>query len=293
LRNISPLFHSRKFDVRPSSFPFISGDTFRSRSEIVVERGQWFRNPGVVSRTIFAEADEIDSERFQRRLERFVRRSGWPDPRIIVHNGDHLPNVASFRRLSDIFVQVFAVNVVSPDWPVTPVPIGLENLHYQKNGRVDLFASATFRSDSGSADRPRNIGMSFRTGTNPTIRVPAREILESHGIRFQEPTLTPAEYVSWVCQSKFIISPPGNGNDCHRTWEAIYLGAIPIVLKAYLSHQLADNLPIWAVDSWHEVAKLTPTQLERKFNELSQRDSSGAFADYWFKKIFAGEKVES
>ncbi len=31
------------------------------------------------------------------------------------------------------------------------------------------------------------------------------------------------------CQYSFWLSPRGNGIDCHRTWEALYLDVIPIV----------------------------------------------------------------
>ena len=37
-------------------------------------------------------------------------------------------------------------------------------------------------------------------------------------------------YRQLLLRSKYVLSPPGNGPDCHRTWESIYLGAIPIVL---------------------------------------------------------------
>ena len=32
-------------------------------------------------------------------------------------------------------------------------------------------------------------------------------------------------------RSKFVLSPPGNGFDCHRTYESILLGAVPIVVR--------------------------------------------------------------
>ena len=39
---------------------------------------------------------------------------------------------------------------------------------------------------------------------------------------------------SWINQSKyaFVLSPRGRGLDCHRTWEALCLGCIPIVKKS-------------------------------------------------------------
>lgn len=59
---------------------------------------------------------------------------------------------------------------------------------------------------------------------------------------------------TWKKQSEyaFVISPHGNGLDCHRTWEALVLGCIPIVKKSVLD-PLYDNLPVLIVNDWDEV----------------------------------------
>ena len=38
--------------------------------------------------------------------------------------------------------------------------------------------------------------------------------------------------MSELSSYKFALSPEGNGIDCHRTWECLYLGVIPIVKKS-------------------------------------------------------------
>jgi hypothetical protein len=56
---------------------------------------------------------------------------------------------------------------------------------------------------------------------------------------------------TWKNQSKyaFVISPHGNGLDCHRTWEALCLGCIPIMKKSGISY-LFDELPVLIVEDW-------------------------------------------
>lgn len=56
----------------------------------------------------------------------------------------------------------------------------------------------------------------------------------------------------------FVISPPGHGIDCHRTWEALALGSIPITLAptgspACWSNPLFSGLPVVVVRRWEEV----------------------------------------
>ena len=60
------------------------------------------------------------------------------------------------------------------------------------------------------------------------------------------------EYLENLSRSIFVISPPGNGEDCHRTWEALLIGCYPIVLSPTLN-PLYEKLPVIIVSSWDEV----------------------------------------
>lgn len=59
---------------------------------------------------------------------------------------------------------------------------------------------------------------------------------------------------TWEMQSKFqfVLSPHGAGLDCHRTWEALLLGCIPIV-KAAKINDLFQGLPVITVGDWEEI----------------------------------------
>jgi hypothetical protein len=50
----------------------------------------------------------------------------------------------------------------------------------------------------------------------------------------------------------FVVSPHGNGLDCHRTWEALCLGCIPIVKTSPID-SLFDDLPVLIVNNWNDV----------------------------------------
>ena len=53
-------------------------------------------------------------------------------------------------------------------------------------------------------------------------------------------------------QYEFVVSPPGNGLDCHRTWEVLALGSIPIVMTSRFDALFAQ-LPVIIVSDWHEL----------------------------------------
>lgn len=60
--------------------------------------------------------------------------------------------------------------------------------------------------------------------------------------------------ISWINQSNYIftISPHGNGLDCHRTYEAIALGCIPIVKSGHLDELFID-LPVLIIKEWSDI----------------------------------------
>jgi len=107
-----------------------------------------------------------------------------------------------------------------------------------------------------------------------------------------EPHRVP-RYMTWINQSQFafVVSPHGNGLDCHRTWEAIALGCIPIVKTSPLD-PLYDGLPVLIVQQWSDI---TPELL--KDTLTNYRDASEFFhmeilnLSYWMNKIKKMQKI--
>ena len=84
----------------------------------------------------------------------------------------------------------------------------------------------------------------------------------------------------------FVVSPHGNGLDCHRTWESLVLDNIVIVKRSPLD-ALYGGLPVVIVDQWEEI---TDANLRRWHEQYS-----GAFVDpevqkrltnqYWIDRV--------
>jgi len=72
---------------------------------------------------------------------------------------------------------------------------------------------------------------------------------------FYEPTKV-SRTESWQRQLDyaFVLSPYGVGPDCHRTWEALTLGCIPIIKSCGLD-PLFENLPVLLVKKWSDVTQ--------------------------------------
>lgn len=53
---------------------------------------------------------------------------------------------------------------------------------------------------------------------------------------------------------KFVLSPEGNGLDCHRTWELFLLGCIVITKSSSLNQMWIENdLPVIIIEDWNEL----------------------------------------
>lgn len=86
---------------------------------------------------------------------------------------------------------------------------------------------------------------------------------------FYEPNKATRD-ICWknMVQYAFVVSPHGNGLDCHRTWESLALGSIPIVKTSGID-SLFDDLPVWIVQDWSEV---TTENMKKKMFEFSNKN---------------------
>lgn len=84
----------------------------------------------------------------------------------------------------------------------------------------------------------------------------------------------------------FSISPPGNGLDCHRTWEDLILGCIVIVKTSPLD-PLYTGLPVVIVKDWSEVTKENLTRWLDQYKDAFTNPSyrSKLTNAYWLNKI--------
>lgn len=85
--------------------------------------------------------------------------------------------------------------------------------------------------------------------------------------------------VTWknMIKYKYVISPVGNGLDCHRTWEAIILGCIPIVKRSELS-TLYDGLPVLIVDKWSDINQKLLDNFNPDYSKIEK-----IYMKYWIK----------
>jgi hypothetical protein len=151
---------------------------------------------------------------------------------------------------------------------ISGVPIGLD-FHTIANGRkwghwratpaaqeaqlrrlIGRMASTASREPLVHADFHFNKAARALSGDT---RAAVESVLRQNDrVVFQERTARRIDLWASRARFAFVASPHGNGLDCHRTWEALVLGHIPIVRTSSLD-PLYEGLPVAIVQRWQDI----------------------------------------
>jgi hypothetical protein len=117
------------------------------------------------------------------------------------------------------------------------------------------------------------------------IRQKALTYLQNNGFELNNNLVEWDVYMNELKEYTFCLSLPGKGIDCYRTWEALTLGVIPIVLNTG-NMSLYDDLPVVIINN---VEEITVQFLEFKYNEIIKNLDKYNFekltSSYWLNLI--------
>ena len=263
-----------KFNRRRTSAPFISGDSFRAISDLVWEKsGDSFEIEDVKQGSvIFCESDCV----FE--LHRNVLSNLSSEITLVLGNSDQ-NHGEDYRYLKEnpFVKKIFAQNLLAPMNGFFPLPIGLENLWWAENGRVSDFK----RLMKGNRIRKPRLMWTFSTETNPQVRRESFLQLSEIATADKFGRVSSSKHRRLLSTYSFVASPPGNGLDAHRTWEAMYLGCVPIVLRSYMTEFYRNlGLPVWVIDAYSDLEAYDERDLEIKYQEFKPLFQNEAL---WFK----------
>ena len=109
--------------------------------------------------------------------------------------------------------------------------------------------------------------MNFDARTNPAQRRPVLDTLRGHPLVTESAGLDYGAYLRELAAHHFCVCPPGNGLDCHRIWECLYLGVIPLVSARFRLYGF-DDLPILYVADW---GRIDADYLRKAYEKLARR----------------------
>jgi len=154
---------------------------------------------------------------------------------------------------------------------VTPLPIGL-----CPPWTIGVCDSEQLQKNVLDIERNKLLYLNFKNSTNHFQRSEIYNIVYENTKKLKNCTFADRyldkseilEYYANIQQHKFILCPPGNGKDTHRTWESLYLGAIPIVEDSVMNRFFAQYFPILIVDRWYDINE---EFLLKKYEEINKK----------------------
>ena len=271
---------NRTFHRFPSSKPFLSGDTFRNLADVVFDAHSNPKASDIKENSVVFVFIDL--------LPFFVEKI-LPDVTahfiLITHKGDiNITKDFEYLAANPKIIHWFAQNCDFEHPKITPLPIGLENQALHNVGNTADFKKLSKKKRNYVS----KIVVALNLSTNPDKRYPCyRAFWKKPNAVFINNITSSSIYRKTILQYMFIASPEGNGIDCHRTWEAIYLGLVPVVNNNYLNRYFASlGLPIICVDEWETFSQKTEQELSLLYEQtMKNSNTQSAYYDYWEKLI--------
>jgi hypothetical protein len=197
---------------------------------------------------------------------------------LLTHHSDFPINEERWAKKPLCIKKWFAINPTAKHSDLIAIPLGLKThkgTYLEPQYMTEWFAN--------NINRLKHNEKTFNVYCNWNITNLDRNniisTLKNNNIEYTLDTNLPFnEYITNMSKHKFVISPPGNGIDCHRTWEALYVGCIPIVIRNNIYNNW--NLPIIQIDNYSEI-----THDLLKNYCTSTFDIKTLTIDYWKQQI--------
>ena len=173
---------------------------------------------------------------------------------LITHQSDFEINRERFINKPSNILRWYAQNVNFKDENLIPLPIGIEN-HFgpSKGTLIDLDFIFNLIPNYDIKDKIYNkLYCNFNVGTHVNRINVYNFLIENSLVDIGNFGISSKEFHETLMKYLFIASPRGNGIDCHRTWESMIMGSIPIVEKHFM-YDTYKNLPILQINSWEDL----------------------------------------
>jgi len=268
---------------RISSYPYITGDTFRKFSDHILDEGEKIKiNKIKEGEIVFVQSDFIE-EYFDNYNPNIT-----VSHILVTHNNLQPITEKYIDKVSENIMCWFAQNldIKSEIEKLKALPLGIENIRTYSNGVTSHFENKIVKSNM---DIKQNLILSsFAPHTNIVIREKPAEVVKK--ISFIDISTYPDHktYIQNLSTYKFNICPSGAGIDTHRFWESLIVKSIPVVKRNNLNTHFENHgIPMLVLNEWEDLLLFDEEKLNRTYDELSHLLTVDRYLsfDYWLDLI--------
>jgi hypothetical protein len=204
---------------------------------------------------------------------------------LISHNSDNSFTDEHYNMIKDYVYRVYAINNVCNNDNVVTIPLGFQD--YPSN-HFKLIVEMLLKSKK--IEKKHLLYMNFSIHTNLKKRKECFETFKNYEWVTIQLNVSKEHFMKDMLFSKYVLSPEGTGIDCHRIYEAIACGSIPIIKKSGTRmDNFYENLPVVLIDDWKEI---TQEYLEENYNiyksklDIWLKDNGGwIHPNFWIQNI--------
>ena len=153
-----------------------------------------------------------------------------------------------YKNPEELIVQASSTDE-NDTWQTHPIGMSYQYLNMVSLGKEIQIGDHTMLAHCSMRDTTDS---TRRTG-QPITRMSILDTLKKNGI--YNTFISYQEYFISLPKYKFVISPEGNGIDCHRHYEAIIAGCIPIIEDNPLIREKYMGLPVLYTKDYSEITK--------------------------------------
>ncbi len=244
-------------------------------------------------KTIYVSLDFMDYF-----IEKFLPKISW---KFVLITGDSDFSTSKYRKLlnNKYLYHWFAQNNDLESNKITTIPIGID-YHF-------LFTSQFFGENIKSPERQEREIINIKEVLGKNMKIFANfhlnrtskrrsdlyiKLLNNPLIYFQKEKLPRCKM--WKEQAKYAFgfSPVGAGLDCHRTWETLLLGQIPIIETVNNAMDgLHRKFPVVIINNISEISEENLKKWYKKYSKMFTRELERKLSSsFYIKKI--SEKSE-
>jgi len=218
---------------------FITGNKFKKICDFVLDENGFVKTDNNNNIPIFfVKTDFID----------FFYSNYIPNYpfRLITHNSDYPITERYLKYLNNkLLISWYAQNVNIKHEKLKSIPIGIAN-EIWPHGNEDILINEINKNKI----KDNLIYCNFDIKTNLLERNKCLSSMSRNNLNMSKKRNF-EDYISELSSSFFSLSPNGNGVDCHKTWESIYLKTIPVVTES-INTEFYRDYPMYIIKSWDD-----------------------------------------
>lgn len=172
-----------------------------------------------------------------------------------------------------------ANNGILDDPRVIGIPFGINNVDFDENALNKI--SALTQNMNWDGDRARDLYVNFTFYTSERAKL--YQLYQRFNWATAEQGQSVDHYFGQLVVHNMALCPPGNGMDCYRVLEALYLGCIPVMELNELAQTYINlKLPVLLLESLESITE--PVLSYVRHSDLYDRNNwnlTGITVSFW------------